>query len=498
MSKIIKKGQEARDALKRGVDLVSDCVRVTLGPAGRNAVLGRHNITPIITNDGVTIAHNVEADDPIEQQGVLIVREAAQLTDSNAGDGTTTTTVLLQSIVNELFNRIRDDGSLISSKVNFIELKKRLDVFCEEVCKRLKEKSRAITEEDIYNVALVSAEYDWVAKIITDVFKKIGKNGYVSVEEGLRNEYNVFKGLEINAGYQSEYFINNDKRQCVIENPKIIVTNQALEVSALLQLATEMGEKQLKEVIVIAPDFTRDLISRLNTTKIKTGVSIVAIKLPTLGKDDILIDLCTLTGAKFLDKNVYSKYEDLMKDIKLHNAGHAERAVISEGSTLFIGGNGDTKERIENIKKIIENTESIFDRDMLEKRIAYLSGGLAVIKVFSESEFEKTYFRLKMEDAVNAVQVSLTDGVVKGGGLALKEIAEEMPIGEFNDCLKAPYNQIKENCGGVLDVPDNVIDPVKITISAVKSACSLAGMLLTTEVAIAYKKEDKENLTNHD
>lgn len=498
MSKIILKGQEAREALKKGVDLVADCVKLTLGPSGRNAVLGRRNITPIITNDGVTIAHNIEADNEIEQQGVLIVREAAQLTDINAGDGTTTTTVLLQKITDKLFDLIKDDGSLVKSKINTIELKKELDKWCDTVCKKLKENSRPITNDDIYNVALVSAEYDWIAKIIADIFIQIGKDGYVTVEEGVKNEYHVFKGMELSAGYPSEYFINNSKRECVIEKPSILVTNQQLEISAVIPLVDEMVKNNITEVVIVAPDFTRDLISRLNTTKVKTGVSVVALKLPTLGKDDLLIDLCTLTQAKFIDKNVHSKYETLVSQINLSSCGKAERIVIGDSKTIVIGGEGDVSSRVEEIKKTLASTDSVFDKDNLEKRIAYLSGGLAVIKVSAESEFEKTYFKLKMEDAVNAVQVSLRDGVVKGGGLALKEISETMEENRFNECLLAPYNQIQENCGSKLEIADNIIDPVKITMSALKSACSLAGMLLTTEVAIAYKKEDKNLEQNHD
>jgi chaperonin GroEL len=497
MSKIILKGQEAREALKRGVDLVADCVKLTLGPSGRNAVLGRRNITPIITNDGVTIAHNIEAEDPIEQQGVLIVREAAQLTDSNAGDGTTTTTVLLQKITDKLFSLIKDDGSLVRNKVNTIDLKKELDIWCDKVCEQLKKQSRPITNDDIYNVALVSAEYDWIAKIITDIFIQIGKDGYVSIEEGVKNEYEVFKGMELNVGFPSEYFINNDKRQCVIEKPHILVTNQALEIGAILPVVEEMSKDNITEIILVAPDFTRDLINRLNTTKVKTGLSIIALKLPTLGKDDLLIDLSTLTNAKFLDKNIYTKYEDLAKEIKLSNFGIADKIIIGDSKTIVMGGNGDTSNRVEEIRKTLASTESVFDKDILEKRIAYLSGGLAVIKISAESEFEKTYFKLKMEDAVNAVQVSLKDGVVKGGGLALKKVSEALDTNQFNDCLLAPYNQIQENCGKKLEIPDNVIDPVKITISAIKSACSLAGMLLTTEIAIAYKN-DEEITQNHD
>jgi len=496
MSKIIKRGQEARDALKRGIDLVADCVKVTLGPAGRNAVLGRRNITPIITNDGVTIAHNIEADDPIEQNGVMIVREAAQLADNNGGDGTTTTTVLLQSITNELFNLIKDDGSLVTNKINTIELKKELDTWCECVCGELKKSARPITNDDIYNVALVSAEYDWIAKIVSDIFIQIGRDGFVTVEEGVRNEYNVFKGIELSAGYQSEYFINNDKRECVVEKPHIIVTNHALEIGAVLPIVEEMGVEKINELIIVAPDFSRDLINRLNTTKVKTGVSIVAIKLPTVGKDDILVDLATLIEAKFIDKNVYSKYEDLIKEINIKNCGRAERAIISDNKTVIMGGNGDTKSRVEDIRKVLASTESVFDKNSLEKRIAYLSGGLAVIKISAESDFERTYYKLKMEDAVNAVQVALIDGVVKGGGLALKEISENMDVNKFTSCLRAPYEQIQTNCGKKTDIPDTILDPVKITISALKSACSIAGMVLTTEVAIAYKDEDKSK--NHD
>lgn len=486
--KIIKKSQDARNALKKGIDLVADCVKVTLGPAGRNAVLGRQNITPIITNDGVTIAHNIEAEDEFEQAGVMMVKEATILADNNAGDGTTTTTVLLQAIVNKLFEKIEDDGSLIKNKVNVIQLKKDLDIWCSKVCDKLKENSRQITQEDIYNVAIVSGEFDWIAKMVADIYTQIGKDGYVTVEEGVKTSYEIFKGIELGVGFQSEYFINNDNQECVLENPRILVTNKNLDLESIIPLVELMGKNELKEVIVIAPDFTKDLISRLNTTKVKTGFSVVCVKQPIFGKNDLLLDVATLSESKFFDDMT-----DIKKDLSLISLGKIERATISASRTVLVGGKGDTTKRVQELRDIFEKTESVYDKNTLEKRIAYLSGGIALIKIGAESEFEKTYLKLKLEDALNAVQYALQEGVVKGGGLALKDIATLFKGDMFSSALEVPYNQIQENAGGNLDIPDTIIDPLKTVVTALKSACSLAGMLITTEVAVVYKNIKEKN-----
>lgn len=491
--KIIKHGHEARKALKTGLDKVADCVKVTLGPSGRNAVLGRQGISPLFTNDGVSIARNIELEDEIEELGAMMVKEASTLADIKGGDGTTTTTVLLQAITTEVFKKLEDNGSLVAKKVDTIKLKKEIDAACELVSAKLREKAKPITKKDIYDVALVSVEYDWLAKIVTEVFEKVGKDGYVTVEEGVRTEYEVYNGLEIPAGWSSEYFINNDNRECVIGNAHILVTNQRLENPLdVVPVISELTEKNIKELVIIAPEFSRDLLNRLVTTKLNAGVSVVALKLPTFDKDDVLIDIATLTEAKFLDKNTFAKYDDFKKELTSFSLGKVEKAVIGEGKTVFIGGKGNTKNRVKELKKQYEESLSEFDKDKIEKRIAYLSGGIAIIKIGGDSDSEKTYYKLKLEDAVNAVQKALKDGVVRGGGLALKEISEELEPNILSEALRAPYEQIQLNSGG-MEIGERVFDPVAVTESSLKSACSLAGMLITTEVAVAYKnkKEDE-------
>jgi len=332
--------------------------------------------------------------------------------------------------------------------------------------------------------------------MITEIYEKIGQDGYVTIEEGMQTGYEIYKGIELNAGYHSDYYINNDKGECVIESPHVLVTNQRIDLNALspiMGLIEELLTKGIRDLIIIAPEFSRDVLGRLTTTKTKGLFTAVALKLPTFDKDDILVDICTLIQAKFLDKNIYTRHEDFFTDFKMINLGTASRAVISEGKAFIIGGEGDTKNRVKEIKKVHSQTESAFDQDSLEKRIAYLSGGMAIIKIGGESEFERHYFKLKCEDAKNAVPAALKDGVVKGGGLALKEIAETMPKNLLTEALKAPYLQIQKNSGGI-EIADSVVDPVKITISALKSACSLAGMIITTEVVTAFKVEKHAEL----
>lgn len=498
--KTIKFGKDARDALKRGVDLAANCVKVTLGPAGRNAVLGRYGITPDITNDGVTIAQNVEAADETENLGVMTVKEASMLADMKGGDGTTTATVLLQAIVNSTFEKLseHDDMPKGYSKdyKNSVQLKKDIDIACAEVIEALRKKARPITIKEIYDVALVSGEYEWIAKMIAEIYEKIGKDGYVSIEEGVKSEYDIYKGIEVNAGFHSEYFINNDKRQCVLNAPRILVTNQKLNIKNVLSLIDECASAGLTNVVMIAPEFDRDMLNRLNTMKLKAGnLNFVAVRLPTYDKDDILVDIATLSGAKFIDQNVYQSIEDLEKDITIANVGKFEQAILGEAHSAFIGGDGDTKKRIQDIRKQIGKTTSIFDKNKLEQRLAFLAGGIAIIRVGAESDTERLYFKRKIEDAQNAAQLALREGVVRGGGVALRDIAKELPENILTEALKRPYEQIQENAGTPLKIGEKILDPVAVTISSLQSACSLAGMLLTTEVTIAIKEDDKSK--NH-
>lgn len=500
MKKIVKRGQEARDALKRGIDLVADSVKITLGPSGRNVVIGRLNIPPIITNDGVTIARNIEADDPTENLGVSIVKEAASLADAKGGDGTTTATVLTQAFINSLFEKIKDDGSLITKKVDSIKLKKEFDALIDTVVQKLKDRARPITKKDIYDVALVSGEYEWLAKIVADVFEAVGVTGYVNIEEAVKTDFEVFKGLKLAVGFSSEYFYTNDKRECELYNPYVLVTNQRLEIQPIVNLIESLPKDGVEDrsisIILIAPDYSLDVVKRMIATKLQFGLTIIPLKLPTYDKDDILLDIATLTEAQFLDKNTFLKGEDFIKATNFGQLGQIEKAVIGEDTSVLIGGNGDTKGRVKEIKKVYDKTESQFDRDRLEQRMAHLSGGFATIRIGGESEAERTYFKLKTEDAVNAVQEALKDGVVKGGGLALKEIAEELGETIVSKPLMSPYFQIQENSGGTLEILDSVIDPVKITISSLRSAASLASTVATTEVTIAYAEDSID--TNHD
>lgn len=494
--KIIKLGQDARDALKRGIDLAADAVECTLGPSGRNAIIGRMDITPIITNDGVTILRNLEVEDETEQLAVMVAKEAASLTDNEAGDGTTTTTTLLRAIVNELFDAIKDDGTLVKKKVDTIKLKKDLDHWCGVVCNKLQEMAKPISKKDLYDVAMVSAEYDWLAKIVASVFEKVGKDGYVSVEEGMKTDFEIFKGIEIDVGLSSDYFINNDKGECVIDKPYVLVTNHVIDTGMMETIVSLIADliqqEKVSNLVIIAPDFSRDILSRFITTKIKTNFGVVALKLPHFGKDDLYLDICALLNCNLIDKNTFIKSDDFKLAFHKNNAGIGEKIVVGSAKTLIVG-NGDTKERVKKLKKTLSETISVFDRDAIEKRIAYLSGGVGIIRISGNSDFEKGYMKLKAEDCVNAVQAALNYGVVKGGGLALKSISEsfEKPNILSKPLLK-PYQCIQANAGGFLKIEDNIVDPVKVTISAVKSACSLAGTLITTEVSIAYKNESNK------
>jgi len=491
--KIIKLGQEARDGIKKGIDLVADCVKVTLGPAGRNAVLGKLDIPPTVTNDGVSIALNVESEDEIEQLGVMMVKEAASLASKKAGDGTTTTTVLLQAIVNDLFEQIKDDGSLVSKKPNVIQLKRAVDEACDLIVKELQKRARPIKSNEIYNVALGAGEYSWIAKIVADVYENIGKDGYVDIQEGKETSYKVSTGLELKAGFHSDYYINNDNDECVIENPYVLVTNNLLEINTVANIIEGMKDEEVKKnltgIILVAPDFSRDLLARLAKTMLDTKFPIVALKLPYLGKDDHFLDIAIFTKAKFIDKNVLTNVDSFIGEVGFKNMARIERAVIGPSKTMLIGGKGDTKKRVADLKKQYKASQSIYDKDALEKRIASLSGGSAVITVGAESEFERSYFKLKMENAVNAAQNAMRDGVVKGGGMTLKEISEKLPQNVLSQAIQAPYKQLKENAGGILKVGESVIDPLETAISSLKTACSIAGTVLTTEVAIAFKKE---------
>ena len=489
--KIISTGQAAREKLKRGIDLAVDCIKVTIGPTGRNAVLGRVDIPPYITNDGVSIARHIDAEDESENQGVWIVKEALSTTSNKAGDNTTTTAIFIQAIVDKVFEKLKDDGSLVKENKNPLAIKKELDEACEMVVTKLKEIAKPITDKDIYNVALTAGEFPWIAKIVSDVFKKIGKDGYVTIEEGVETSYEIFKGIEINAGYHSEYYVNKDDK-CVLAKTPILVTNNLLNRdSRFVDLTANVVAQGFNQLILVAPDFSKDLLDALITTKLKSGVTVVALRVPAITADETLLDVAALTGAKFIDKNTFTKYEDFSAELKFENLGFIDGAIIGSGKSVLIGGTGDASYRVDKLKRQLKEASSVFDKDNLEKRIAYLSGGIATVKVGAQTDFEKVYFKLKMENAVNSAQNALRGGVIRGGGVDLKKIGEKHKS-ILSDALIAPYKQIQYLTDNA-EVPKEVMDSVISIETALRSACSVASTLITTEVLVALKKDDTKD-----
>lgn len=493
--KITKTGQEARNALKKGIDFAVDAIKTTIGPTGRNAVLGRVDIPPYITNDGVSIARHLDLEDECENQGVWIVKEALSVTSNEAGDATTTTAILIQAIVDEVFDRMKDSGSLIKNNINPVALKKEIDVALLKVQELLNKKSRIIKDSEVYDVALTAGEFPWIADIVFEVFKKIGKDGHVTIQEGVDTSYEISNGIELNVGFHSEYY-KNAGEDCVLDNPYVLVTNNIVDTSQeFIELVSDLTKLGSRKLIIIAPDFSPDFLTRVVATQTKEApdgkplFTAIPLRLPTYNKDDLLLDVSTLTGARFLDKNIYLRYEDYLADFNIKSLGKCNKSVIGISKSILTGGEGSTKERVKELKKKLKTTSSVFDRDNLEKRIAFLSGGIATINIGAQTDFEKTYFKLKMENAVNSAQNALREGVIKGGGCDLKAVGEEFDS-ILSKPLAAPYLQIQKLSGNV-EIPDTVIDSYKSIITALKSACSVAGTLITTEVLIAIKNDNK-------
>jgi chaperonin GroEL len=495
MKKIHKLGKDARDALKRGIDFCAAATNPSLGPSGRAAILGRVDLPPRIADDAISIVMNIELDDESEQEGVMLMRETLANTSKKVKDSTASTMNLSAAIVNAVFNELKSSGSLVASKkINTIKMKKVLDSAVSAVVEKIKEHARPMTEEDIYNVALSAGSYEWVAELTAEIFKKIGKYGFVNIKEGNKTSYEIFNGIDIDAGYHSDYYSSSDNR-LVLDNVPVIVTNNQIDTAAVTKVIAGCIANKIHKAIIIAPDFTRQVLTEMVISHTETNpefqFTAVALKLPTYGKDDTLLDIAAMTKAKFLDKNIYADYHALLDDIKYEHFGLVKSAVITDSKTKLIGGNGDVSSRVAEIKQKLENTESIFDKDSLEKRLAGLTGGVAYITVGGNSDFEKGYFKLKLENAIGSVQNAFKHGVVKGGGCTLKQIAEELPENILTKALKSPYETIQDNNGEPFDISDVVIDSAINVITSLESAASVAGTLLLTEFMTSFKKQDE-------
>jgi len=545
MSKKIIFDDKAREALKNGVDILADAVKVTLGPKGRNVVLEKSYGAPTITNDGVTIAKEIELEDKFENMGAEIMKEVASKTNDVVGDGTTTAVVLAQSI----FNR---GLKATTFGVNSLGIRIGIEKAVNEVVAILKKMAKAIkNKEEIANVATISAESEEFGKIIADAIDKVGKDGVVTVEEsqslGIESEF--VKGLQFDKGYVSAYMITDAERmEAVYDDPSILITDKKIStINEILPLLEKLAKSGKKELIIIAEDVDGDALATLVVNKLRGTFNTLAVKAPGYGdrKKEMLQDIAIVTGGKVISEEVGIKLESA----DLNMLGRARRIITNKDETTIVGGKGKKEEiekRIEQVKSQIKATDSEFDKEKLQERLAKLSGGVAVIRVGAATETEMKYKKLKIEDAVNATKAAIEEGIVAGGGVALvkagaivandfkegkikspsKDIVKEFEVG-FEILLRAieePMRQIVANAGkkeGAVIVSEvkeeviknrasnkgynanadtivadmlkaGIIDPVKVVRVALQNAASAAAMLLTTEVAVAEMPKEKK------
>ncbi len=547
MAKKILFNQEAREALKRGVDAVANAVKITLGPRGRNVVLDKGYGAPIITNDGVTIAKDITLSNKFENMGAEIVKEVASKTNDTAGDGTTTSVVLTQALVEIGFKK-----SLVGA--NSMGIRRGIEKATRDAVEELKKMAKSIkAESEVRQVATIAAESEEIGSIIAETIKKIGKDGVVTVEEsqafGIDSE--IVEGLEFDKGYLSPYMITNAERmEAEYRDPAILVTDKKISViKDILPLLEKLAATGKKDLVIIADDVDGEALTTFVLNKLRGTFNVLAIKAPGYGdkKKELLGDIAVTVGAKVISDDIGLKFETA----ELTLLGRASRVVSTKDNTIIVGGKGKKSEieaRVDSLRLQREKTTSKFDNEKLDERIGKLTGGVAVIKVGAATETEMKYLKLKIEDAVNATKAAISEGIVVGGGSALAKVSkkieakykaskeakmatENAEAAEFAagymtvvEALKEPLRQIAKNAGkdeGVVVnevlkgspnsgydalkdvfVPDmfaaGIIDPVKVTRAALENAASAVAILLTTEVAIADEpKEEKELGHNH-
>ncbi|HUF94651.1 MAG TPA: chaperonin GroEL [Acidimicrobiia bacterium] len=525
-AKELRFNEEARKGLQAGVDKLADTVKVTLGPKGRNVVLEKKWGSPTITNDGVTIAKEIEFEDPWENMGAKLAYEVANKTDNVAGDGTTTATVLAQSMVKEGLRQV-------AAGANPMELKRGIESAVEAAVKAIGEMARDIeTTAEIAHVAAISANNDAsIGKVIADAMDKVGKDGVITVEEGhtFGLELEFTEGMQFDKGYSSAYFITDpDRQEAVLEDPYILIANQKISSVNDLVPVLEKVMSSGKSVLVISEDVEGEALATLVVNKIRGTFSSVAVKAPGFGerRKAMLQDIAILTGGTVISEEVGLKLENVTLDM----LGHARKVVISKDDTTIVdggGGEADVKARIKQIEREIEATESDWDREKLNERLAKLSGGVVVIKVGAATEVELKEKKHRIEDAVSAARAAVEEGVVPGGGVALlraQESIDKVRGGTTDEkagrqivrrSMEEPLRQIAFNAGfeggvvvetvrggegafgfnaatGVFEdlILAGIPDPAKVTRSTLQNAASIAALLLTTEALVAEKKED--------
>lgn len=529
MAKILKFNEEAREKLENGINILADAVKVTLGPRGRNVVIEKSYGLPLITNDGVSIAKEIELEDQFENMGAQLIKEVATKANDVAGDGTTTATILAQAIVQAGLKAVK-------SGANPIFLKKGIERGTREVVALLEKKSKKIqSNEEIAQVAAISAGDEEIGRLIASAMARVGENGVITVDEGktLETTLDVVEGMEFDKGFMSGYMASNpEKMESILENPFILITDRKINSMKEILPILEQVVKTGAPLLIVAEDLEAETLAALVVNKLRGTLNVVAVKAPSFGerRRALLEDMAILTGGELISMEKGMKIEEAT----LNQLGRARQIKITKDSTVIVDGEAikDIIEaRIAQLKTIMEKTTSEYDIEKLQERVAKLSGGVALIKVGAATETEMKEKKLRIEDALNATKAAVEEGIIPGGGVTLVEIAEELKdmklegeIGIGFEILKevlyTPLKQIAENCGingsevieKIATLPDGygfdaasetyvnmietgIIDPAKVTRSAIQNAASVSALILTTEVLIATKKES-ENVKN--
>lgn len=547
MAKDVKFSEDARQSIKRGIDKVADAVKVTIGPKGRNAILDKGYGAPTITNDGVSIVKEIELEDKFENMGAQLLREVASKTNDIAGDGTTTSTILTQSIIGEGLK-------YVAMGVNPIGIRHGIELAGKEVIEELKASSKKIKgHEEIAQVATISAEDAEIGNIIAEVMEKVGKDGVITVEEsqtfGLSSE--VVEGMEFDKGYVSPYMVTDtEKMKAEMKNPYILITDKKISsINEILPILEAVNATGRKDIVLIAEDIEGEALTTLIINKLRGTLNALAIKAPGFGdrRKEMLQDIAVVTGGRVVSEETGIKLENAT----LEMLGTAKKVIATKDSTTIVDGDGiknDIDARIDQIRAQIGNTTSNFDREKLQERLAKLSGGVAVLKVGAATESELTYKKHKVEDALAATKAAVEEGIVAGGGTALVKagvaVSKKLESGKleidsrgFEDetqagikillrALEEPLRQIVQNAGKeegavIADfvkadkaknsgynavtnkteadmVAAGIIDPVKVTRTALENAISVSAMLLTTEVAVTdHADKDKCSCSSH-
>ncbi|HEY5503441.1 MAG TPA: chaperonin GroEL [Candidatus Anoxymicrobiaceae bacterium] len=525
MAKILEYDEEARRSLEAGVTKLADAVRVTLGPKGRNVVLEKKFGSPTITNDGVTIAREIELEDPYENMGAQLAKEVATKTNDVAGDGTTTATVLAHAMVKEGLRNV-------AAGANPMQIRRGIDKAVEMVVNDIKKRSKEIeSKEEIARVAAISADDDEVGRIIADAMDKVGKDGVITVEESqtFGMEFDVVEGLQFDKGYLSMYMVTDtDRMEAVLDNPYILIANQKISAVADLLPVLEKVMQAGRPLLIIAEDVEGEALATLVVNKIRGTFTSVAVKAPGFGdrRKAMLQDIAIVTGGQMMTEELGMKLENATLDM----LGKARQIKVSKEDTIVVEGKGASKDvegRISQIRAEIDKSDSDFDREKLQERLAKLSGGVAVIKVGAATEVELKEKKHRIEDALSATKAAVEEGIVSGGGVVLINVADAIkaPAKMGDDektgmeivkkALVEPLRQIAANAGlegsvvveKVKALKDGmglnalngeyvdmleagIIDPAKVTRSALQNAASIAALLLTTEALIADKPEE--------